>query len=61
LARLWTPYYQVEKDFTGAVPGMGLGLPIVATIIWRAGGTAHAYNREDQPGLVVELTLPAGE
>jgi signal transduction histidine kinase len=58
LAQVWTPYYQGEKDFTGEVAGMGLGLPLVASLVWEAGGTAQLYNREDGPGVVVELVLP---
>jgi len=59
LAQMWTPYYQGEKYFTGEVPGMGLGLSVVASIVWSVGGTCRARNREDRPGIVVELTLPA--
>ncbi|MCX7681494.1 MAG: response regulator [Anaerolineae bacterium] len=58
LTRIWTPYYQAEDGFSGAVPGMGLGLPMVATLVWRVGGTCRAYNRADGPGLVIELLLP---
>ncbi|MEK9164643.1 MAG: response regulator [Chloroflexota bacterium] len=57
LARLWMPYYQSEKFFTGEVPGMGLGLSIVASVLWEAGGSYRIYNRTDAPGVVVELTL----
>jgi len=58
LARIWIPYYQAEPTFTGTVPGMGLGLPVAATLIWGVGGTCRAYNREDGPGIVVEIGLP---
>lgn len=58
LARVWTPYYQGEKDFTGQAAGMGLGLPMVAALVWSVGGTCRMYNRDDGPGVVVELTLP---
>jgi signal transduction histidine kinase len=58
LAQVWTPYYQGEKYFTGEVTGMGLGLPIVASLVWEAGGAGRLYNREDGPGLAVELILP---
>lgn len=61
LARLWTPYYQAEKYFTGQMPGMGLGLAMVAQLVWGMGGTCRAYNREDGPGLVIELGLPVVE
>jgi two-component system, cell cycle response regulator len=58
LAQAWTPYYQGEKYFTGEVAGMGLGLAQVATIIWAVGGTCRIANRNDRPGVVVELTVP---
>ena len=58
LAQAWTPYYQGEKYFTGEVPGMGLGLATVATIIWGVGGTCRIANRADQPGVVVEFIVP---
>lgn len=58
LTKAWIPYYQGEKYFTGQMPGMGLGLATVATLVWRAGGTCRMYNRQAGPGVVVELVLP---
>jgi len=58
LAQVWTPYYQGEKYFTGQVSGMGLGLPMVASLVWGVGGTCRIYNREEGPGVVVEFVLP---
>jgi len=58
LSKFWTPYYQGEKDFTGQVTGMGLGLAMVAALVWRVGGTCNACNRADKPGIVIELGLP---
>jgi two-component system, cell cycle response regulator len=58
LAHVFTPYFQGEKHFTGAVSGMGLGLSMVAALVWSAGGTCRLYNRASGPGVVVELTLP---
>ena len=55
---VWTPYVQAEKYFTGEAPGMGLGLPLVATMVWQASGQVRLYNREDGPGVVVELDIP---
>ena len=54
----WLPYYQGEKDFTGEMPGMGLGLSTVSTIVWGAGGASRMMNREAGPGVVVKLTIP---
>jgi two-component system cell cycle response regulator len=59
LTKAWLPYYQGERPFTGQIPGMGLGLPMVATLIWRAGGKCRLANRVPGPGVQVELTLPA--
>jgi two-component system cell cycle response regulator len=61
LAYLWIPYYQGEKFFTGQTEGMGLGLPMVATLIWGVGGACRLYNRPDGPGVVVEVTVPLAE
>ncbi len=58
LAWAWLPYFQSEKDFTGEMPGTGLGFPMVATLIWKAGGTLGLRNRPDRSGVIVELTIP---
>ncbi|HZD11156.1 MAG TPA: response regulator [Candidatus Binatia bacterium] len=61
LAQVWTPYYQGEKAFTGEVTGMGLGLPMVASLIWGVGGRCRMYNRPGEPGVIVELIVPTEE
>ncbi len=58
LDKMWMPYYQGEKYFTGEQEGMGVGLSMVASLIWEVGGTCHAYNRTEKKGVVIELTLP---
>lgn len=58
LERIWAPYYQFEKTFTGQIPGMGLGLSTVATLVWQANGYCRLYNRPDRPGISVEIKLP---
>jgi two-component system, cell cycle response regulator len=58
LRKVWQPYYQAERFFTGQVAGMGLGLPMVAALIWRIGGTCRIYNCEPGPGVGVELIIP---
>jgi K+-sensing histidine kinase KdpD len=55
---MWTPYYQGEKHFTGESAGMGLGLSMVASLIWNVGGSCRAYNRDDGPGIVIDLVIP---
>ncbi len=61
LVRMWVPYYQVEKGFSGQIPGMGLGLSKVTSLIWNVGGACRSYNRENGPGIVVELVLPLAD
>jgi K+-sensing histidine kinase KdpD len=61
LTRAWAPYYQGERYFTGQVPGMGLGLPIVASLMWSIGGTCQISNRHPGPGIDVTLSLPIVE
>ncbi len=58
ISQIWVPYYQAEKDFSGQVMGMGLGLSMVASLIRDVGGRYRAYNNPSHPGLVVELNLP---
>jgi len=61
LALVWNPYYQGEKSFTGESSGMGLGLSMVAALVWSVGGSCRLYNRTDGPGVTVALTLPASK
>jgi len=58
LSWAWIPYMQGEKNFTGELPGMGLGFPMVAALIWKAGGDLRLRNRHDGPGVIVELKIP---
>ena len=58
LAKVWSPYYQGEKFFTGEATGMGLGLPGVASLVWEVGGTCRMSNRYEGPGVVIEIVLP---
>jgi CheY-like chemotaxis protein len=61
LARVWLPYYQGERFFTGQVTGMGLGLPMLASMLWRIGGSCRISNREPGPGIDVEVRIPFAE
>jgi len=58
LVHMWMPYYQVDKFGTGQVAGMGLGLSMVSTHVWSVGGSCRSFNRDDGPGIVIELVLP---
>ncbi|MBE9563533.1 MAG: HAMP domain-containing histidine kinase, partial [Proteobacteria bacterium] len=58
LNKVWIPYYQSEKYFTGEVKGMGLGLSMIAKLVLGNGGNYRLYNRDDMPGITLELLLP---
>ena len=58
-AAIIEPYQRVETKFTGEVPGFGLGIPMVVTILQSVGGRLNIYNSTDGPGLVVEMLVPA--
>lgn len=58
LRMVWSPYIQGEKYFTGEAPGMGLGLSLVATLVWQIGGEVELTNRKDGSGVEVILRLP---
>jgi two-component system cell cycle response regulator len=58
LARAQQPYFQGERYFTGQTAGMGLGLAVVAALMWRVGGTSQIYNCQPGPGVGVELRVP---
>ncbi len=58
LSRVWSPYYQGGSFLYEKSEGLGLGLPTIASYVWHWGGRCRLYNREDRPGVVVELVLP---
>ncbi len=55
---IWSPYYQGERYFTGRIDGVGLGLAMVAGLIYEVGGTCNAHNQPQGTGIVIELTIP---
>jgi two-component system cell cycle response regulator len=59
LERVLEPYVQADPEVTGEVPGMGLGLSLVATRVRSAGGRCLIENRGDRPGVRVRIVLPS--
>jgi len=58
IANAWKPYWQSDRFFTGEVKGMGLGLSMIASHIWSAGGTCEIANTENENGVILSLRLP---
>ena len=58
LAQVWLPDDQGERVFTGQVRGMGLGLSMVASLLWRIGGACQISNHAPEPGVDVEICIP---
>jgi len=57
LSRLFDPFYRVEDDRGRNSGGIGLGLSIARRAIELHKGAIRARNAD--PGLIVELELPA--
>jgi signal transduction histidine kinase len=58
--QVWLPFYQIDRWHTGQVPGMGMGLTIVANTVWSVGGRCW-IERPATGGTRICLTLPAAE
>ncbi|MBP7866168.1 MAG: response regulator [Acidobacteria bacterium] len=61
LNRALVPNYQGERYGNAMVEGMGLGLPLVASVVWEARGSCGIRNRDDAPGVIVEMSFPVQE
>ena len=61
LVRLGQPYSQIEKTFSGEVPGMGLGLATVTLMLRALGADIRFAAHVEQAGLVTEIVLPESD
>lgn len=59
VARLGQPYGQLERKFSGEIPGMGLGLATVRLLLRSMGGDLNFTSDPATPGLASVLLLPA--
>jgi two-component system sensor histidine kinase CpxA len=59
LDHIFAPFFRVAVARDRNSGGVGLGLAIVAEAVRRHGGKVTAHNRDDGPGLIVSLCLPA--
>ncbi len=57
LDRIVAPFYQVEPDFTGNVPGMGLGLSIVSRLLDSVDGEMQIHSGVGQ-GTSITVRMP---
>ena len=58
LENAWLPYWQADERETGEVRGMGLGLSLIATYVWTAGGACKIDNLPNDEGVVITLGFP---
>lgn len=59
IARLGQPYGQLERNFSGEVPGMGLGLATARILLRARGGDLQFSSGLTATGLVTTVVLPA--
>ncbi len=58
LANAWKPYWQADRYVTGEIPGMGLGLSLIAANVWTAGGSCKIENQPKESGVQLTLSFP---
>ncbi len=58
IAHLGRPYWQVEKRFTGEVPGVGLGLATCRLLLASLGGELRFSSEDSRSGLVSQILIP---
>ena len=58
LGNLGSLMFQSESSFTGEVPGMGVGLVMVDSMLRERKGSLSLSNRADAPGFVVSIVVP---
>ncbi len=59
VAALGQPYGQLERQFSGEVPGMGLGLATVRLLLRSRGGELNFSAGQTETGLVSTIVLPS--
>ncbi|MBW8769729.1 MAG: ATP-binding protein, partial [Gemmatimonadetes bacterium] len=58
-ARIWAPYFRLERDVSSAVAGSGIGLAVVRDLVERHGGRAGVAHRgRDLRGSLFFVELP---
>lgn len=55
--RIFESFYQIDKDFTGNVQGVGLGLALVKRLVAASGGTVQVHSELGR-GATFVFTLP---
>jgi CheY-like chemotaxis protein len=58
LGRMFDPFVRIERAGDGIYDGLGIGLTLARKIVEAHGGTIRAANREDGPGLRVQICIP---
>lgn len=58
ISNAFTPYYQGEKQPTGEIPGMGLGLSMIGSMVWQVMGSCRIMNTREGDGVTFEMEFP---
>ena len=59
-ARIFRRFVRLGSELERSVPGTGLGLSLVKSIVKQLRGRVLVYGRGSQPGTVFEVQLPGG-
>jgi signal transduction histidine kinase len=60
MSRMFEPFVRGRREHEQAIPGTGIGLAVVRTLVTEVGGRVHARNRSDAPGFEIEVSLRRG-
>jgi CheY-like chemotaxis protein len=61
LGRIFEPFVRIDRAGDGVYDGLGIGLTLTRKIIEAHAGTIRAANREDGPGLCVQICIPRAQ
>ena len=56
-AKVWEPFYRLDRDATSAVAGSGIGLSVVRELATKLGGSATIEDSRQGARVVVELPI----
>ena len=56
-AKVWEPFYRLDRDASSAVAGSGIGLSVVRELATKLGGSARIEESGQGARVVVELPI----